>query len=363
VGYHRGTSITSSGDPVVRTRVHDGLPPEWPYDSATSVPFMATRKWFSLLPDALPEPRLTFVVQPGPVAFHAALVEHPDAPPPVNLAALLNSRGPVLAAGRATSVELVDADLFPNLVVTLPGVACFPVPNMNPPPPVVSAAIREIIRAARERGCRAVAVLYLWPEAQSTRDAIDDLGFRPFAMEVRSDFHVSFRAFDGYLSGLRRSQRRQALRDLRHLGEAGVRTVQRPLAEVSAEVLALRLHHRRRYGLPPDEARQQAMIERIGRLYGPDDAVSVFCAYQGDRIVRFTLALRHERTWLMLWTGCAEGDTATDLTYFDTSFYTPLRLAPSQGIDTILYGLGTAEAKARRGCSSAVLTGHVLSLR
>lgn len=343
--------------------VTDHLPDDWPYAAEADVPLMATRRWLALTGGWVGSRRRVLATTAAPrCAFHSMLFERPgEPPPPYDLSTLLSSWHLVFDPQAEPGTRPTPGEaIFPNLVVALPGGSCFPVPDLNPDVSGLLPAIDSIIGYARSAGCQALAFLYLWPEAGSTDVALARYGFERFQLENRCDMHVTFADFEGYRAGLRRSRRKQVDRDLRLLADSGIVTELSDLEPVADHILELRCRHRERHGLPRNEAAQRATLAQVATSFFRD--IALFCSRHNGQLVRFALALNHAGHWHMLWTGADYDDPYSQLSYFDAVFYSPFRVAPSQGVHEITYGLGAADAKTRRGCQQNPVHGYVLGL-
>lgn len=267
----------------------------------------------------------------------------------------------LLEAGGAPALGLLgfevalpppDPRLFPlhcggggeALVLLSPDWRCRPAGPLAADGAALAALLFGLERHGRARGLAAVALHHV-PDGDPLAAAAGRLGWRRVPLDPWCDLDVRWRDLEGYRATLDREQRRLVRRDERALAAAGVTVDRRPLEDWAGPVLRLRLGLVARYGRRPDETAERACLARVaGRehlLYG---------AVAGDRLLGFTLFVRHGDELAGYWTGRDVADPRSSSAYFATAFYAPAADAPALGIRRIRYGLGAWRAKRRCGC-------------
>jgi uncharacterized protein len=313
----------------------------------------ATRGWIEFMTGTMgAEPLI--ITDPGTgITFMAFRVSTDAPPPPTDLRRLLTdtswvSTGVADSAVAKQRQDIIRRSWRPCLFVTFPGMATFPVPDIDPPVSHLVSAIKYVIAYATETGCRTVAFPYVVPEAVSTLIALQLLGLQALAASFRADLAVHPDGFEGHVASLSKALRHQIRRDLRQLASADVRTSEEPFTSSLVDLMArLRCHYKERYMMATAEAAERRRAEELFTRF---DEPTIFVSRQGSRPLRFSLLVKHDSVWHALWTGADYTQEAHRSTYFDALFYEPLRAAAQHGITDITYGLGGDESKRRRGC-------------
>ncbi|MFI1421947.1 GNAT family N-acetyltransferase [Streptomyces sp. NPDC020731] len=154
--------------------------------------------------------------------------------------------------------------------------------------------------------------------------------------------------FDAYLAALPRSRREQVKGDLRKVRGAGLsfRTVPldaAPHADM-AEVLVL---HEKKYD--PAYDRPSADFARyLGRCTEVPGAYAILAEFDGRLVGCHVVFHYADVLWARL-IGVDESLPETGRCYFSLMFYEPLRLAQRLAAPAVNLGIGTSEAKVRRG--------------
>lgn len=338
---------------AVSLRVVTGIP-DTPLTAKKPVcAIHATRNWVEFMAGTMGAEPITLTDPATRNAFMAFRVSRDDPPKPADLRLLLADAswvGGVTADNTAAQRvrDITGRPWRPCLFVTFPGMATFPVPDIDPPVSHLVALIGQIIRYAAETGCRTVAFPYVVPEAANTLTALRLLGLIPLVESFRADLAVHPDGLEGHLASLSKTARHQVRRDLRQLASMRIHTSEEPVSSSLIDLMAqLRCRYKLRYGIAADEAAERRRAEDLLARF---DGVTVFVSRQGSRPLRFSLFVKHDSAWHALWTGADYTLAAHRSTYFDALFYEPLRSAGRVGVTEITYGLGGDEGKRRRGC-------------
>ena len=244
---------------------------------------------------------------------------------------------------------LEPADVFPCGVFMFPHYELLPVGPAAAAPAAGAALVRALLDWAADERLRSVSFLYLRPEAQPLVDALRDEGGEVVDLIARCDLEVAWDDFEGYLGSLSLQNRGNARRELRKLAARGVEIGSRGIREHEPELVELRCKLAAKYDGRPDAGKEAAVLERFRASFAPEE-LTLFTAERGGKLLCFSLFVRDGTHWTA-YSGAADyDDPASRFAYFATHFYRPLGLAASLGIRTVGYGLGSVEAKRRRGC-------------
>jgi uncharacterized protein len=96
---------------------------------------------------------------------------------------------------------------FPALVLTYPGLECFPVGQGRQSPDSLDEIIAGIVAHAREAGLRCVAFLYVQPEERELPSALRRAGFLEFPIALRANLRLPGTSFSDYLAALGKKSR------------------------------------------------------------------------------------------------------------------------------------------------------------
>lgn len=238
----------------------------------------------------------------------------------------------------------------PALALLAPDWRCQPVGPLAGDVGALDALLGALRDHARAWGLAGVALLYV-PDDAPLAAAAARAGWARAPLPPWCDLEVRWRDLDGYRAALPRRDRQQVGRDRRALAAAGVSIERVPLDRWTDGLLRLRGRLLARHRRPPDEAADRACLERVAAL----DHL-LYAATAGDRLLGFTLLVRHGEELAAYWTGRDDGDARSSCSYFATAFYGPAADAPALGVRWIRYGLGSAGAKRSRGCSLVPLS-------
>lgn len=208
---------------------------------------------------------------------------------------------------------------------------------------LLSAALGELDReppAAR-------ALMYLTADAASDLLPLLPPGMPLLLTGADTMMQVAWDDFDGYLSHLGWQGRRTVRRDMASFAAAGLETWTSRLGECCEEVGPLLGNLQRRHGV--DVSDEQATGLLRAQVPTLDPMSLVFVSRRRGRAVGF--ALFYE------WQGCLHARAAGfdyaategTATYFNLTFYLPIRHAIERRLRSLRWGLGTLESKRRRG--------------
>ncbi|MFC6084153.1 GNAT family N-acetyltransferase [Sphaerisporangium aureirubrum] len=241
----------------------------------------------------------------------------------------------------------VAGELFPNLFLSCPGYATFPVGSRRDDPAAVGELLGAIVAWASDAGMRAVALPYTETGGVLATCA-SVAGFEPVPLTSDSYVDVPSGGYPAYLAALPAHRRRRVAAERRRLHALGLhgRLVEHVDAALLDRIVELRVRQRARYGLPADLAAEHARLSLLLTALG--DRVSVVTV--GDPPLSFTLQVQDGDTWHEVCSGTDYDDPRSSTAYFESVFYTPIETAPTRGVRRVSYGIGAEEGKLLRGC-------------
>jgi len=301
------------------------------------------------------------------VGLPAVLVTDPHAYGYGNLRTLVADAGspfatPAVRAALHRLPPVPPADLLPNLIITHPGYATFPVGPGRADRDALRRLLAETVGWAGAAGASAVALPYTeagGPLATAAAEA----GFRAIPLTSDAYLDVPPGGFGEYLSRQSAHRRRRLAAERRHLARSGLHV--RLVASIDAELLGrmaqLRARHRAKYGLPADVGAERRRLGRLIRSLG-SLASAVVVEGAGGHPVCFALQALDGDTWHEVCCGTDYDDPRSRYAYFEATCYTPVEAAAERGIRRISFGVGAEEAKLRRGARLVPLTCLTLGL-
>ncbi len=234
-------------------------------------------------------------------------------------------------------------------------------------PDATPADITALAAAAEELGRQAqaatVCYLYLDEHDRTLADVLTRRGYRHFTTGEYCSLQVPTDGFDGYLAALPRKRRQAVTADRRRIQAAGVTVTAEALdqsdldrfAELESGLLA-------KYGIDLRPPQLLPLLRQLRDGFG-DDAFAMVA--RADGAVRgFALILRHNDTWYARQTGydyAYQQRTGAPL-YFELLYYRLIEQAAAAGVRAVHYGLGSADTKRSRGCTSTEQRCHLLFL-
>ena len=328
--------------------VHTDLPPRWPDRT-----FLTSPTWMTLMGDRPPGRCHYFELTGDGVTVAATtgyLIDDPDCYESFNVYDLLWRDPPVFPDQPPRPTRPADrAAWFPTLAIVQPGYDGGVTGTAEPDRNDVERLLAEIVRWAPQAGAASVAVLYAGTPALV--DALaGSTGWSRVHGTVRSLLDVPPGDFDRYLAGLKKSHRHQVRCDRRDLEGAGLRTEQRPVAEVGETEIQLRMNLIEKYGGYSCLEAERDRLHRLTALYPPDRLHLFHSRGREDRVVGFSLFIGYADELHSFWCGFDYGTEQSRCTYFDAMFYAPIRMAQERGVRFIDYGLGHELSKQLRGC-------------
>jgi predicted N-acyltransferase len=219
----------------------------------------------------------------------------------------------------------------------------------------IVAATEEL---ARDAGARSVSLLYVEEHDRGLRDALGEAGFVELPSALSARLELSGATFEDYLQHLKPKRRSKVRHEQRQLEAAGVSFEVRALDDRLIEtIVPLELALYRKYGGGLAEDEVFALHRAVARCM-PDRA-RVLTAEHGGRVRGFVVLIRWGST-LYARQGGFDYDFQGRLPlYFGVVFYAAVEHALATGMKRIEYGIGSAAAKASRGCHIRRQFGYV----
>jgi hypothetical protein len=347
--------------------VYDRIPAEWT-ELARHGPIFTSPGWLHAMHGRLGGAARTFVIRDHgrPVLAVAATVQSLPRPGEFfDLHHVLISPAPALpytASTRSRRAALAadapaPACWLPSLVVMLPGYECVPVGDDA----YTEDMVRAIQQWADEQGLRAVAYLYVRPDAVALRAALDRHRYDKMQVSATWDMPIDAGGWPAHLARLPRKRRNEATRELARLADCGVSIVQLDSDRTAAafhRLVDLRCQLVRKYRGAADVAAERHRLRvLIDEVCGSEPVTIV--ATTGSDIVGFALLAPWADEWQCLAVGFDYTDPRSRYAYFAAAYYGVVPLAAAAGVRRVGYGQGAADAKRGRGCIATPLSGHL----
>ncbi|MFE9660190.1 GNAT family N-acetyltransferase [Streptomyces sp. NPDC005955] len=348
-----------TGAPVLV--VDEELPDQWPEGT-----FLTSPAWLRMMGDRPPGRAYYFRLLRGGRTIAATtgyLIEDADCYESFNIHDLLWRYPPVFPDQERPSTRVPErAALFPFLAIVQPGYECEVVTREARVEEAVRDLLAEVNRWARQSGAVCTAVLYAaGPALAAALDA--EQGWHRRSGTVRSVLDVPTGSFDDYLARLSKSGRQKVRWDLRDLLRAGVRTTLVDATGLGDTEVRLRMNLVAKYGGYSSLAVERSRLERLATLF-PSERLRLFhSTTTGGDVVGFSLFISYGDQWHVFWCGFDYENPASRRTYFDAMFYSPVRVAQTEEVRTIDYGLGYEKSKKWRGCHTTPRDMWVTDLR
>ena len=348
--------------------VYDGVPPQWAPLAGTG-PLFASPGWLRAMDGRLGAPPRAFVVDDGGRAALAALGTVQEVPRPGEFFDLWHVLAgpapglPLTGAARARREVLSrtappPSRWLPALVMMLPGYECVPVGD----PAFTGELVDGVRRWAAAQGIATVAWLYVRPDAALDRE-LAGRGYQGVPLSVTWDLPVGPDGLAGYLAGMPRKRRTEALREMARLGEGGVTVGLLGPEQVGAafdRLVDLRCQLVRKYRAGADVAVEAGRLRVL-----VDDVCGgrpvVVTAASGPDVLSFALFAPWGPDWHCLAVGSDYTDPRSRYAYFATAYYGVLPAAAAAGVQRLGYGQGASVAKRARGCVGTPLRAYVHS--
>ena len=320
---------------------------------------LSSRRWLEATERRYPWPVLTFLLGRGgrpSVGMYGTLVDDVEAYEPYNPHRILAGPTDVFefeeptAQARSDLAEHLPAAerWFPALVLTYPGYGCYPVGPGAASPELVGRCLDGVLGWAAGEGVNAVAHTCVAEEEAALGAALAAHDHLWVPLERRADVDLSgVASLDEHVARLPAMFRHEARREMRVLRRAGVESRRLEPRRHRGDLVELRCALLAQRGHRPDPALEARRLDAILDAFGDD--VRLFGCFQDGELVRCGSFLVHGSEWVAFWTGGRYDHPAAALTYFEAVFYRPIAEAVREGVSSICYGMGSAEAKRRRG--------------
>ncbi|MFB7663210.1 GNAT family N-acetyltransferase [Kitasatospora sp. NPDC056138] len=275
--------------------------------------------------------------------------------------------GALLDAVARSEAAFTRASGYPALVVTSPygyvgDVLTLPSVDRR-------SAIDRLLEAVgdhcREQGIASCCLLWQSGADPVLHRALADHGYLEFLSDLEYELDVGpLSGFDDYL-GLLDSKRRVAVRsEVRRFADSGMRLERAgaPDRAVIARCAQLSAGQQEKYGLPVDRAAMERLFTALltGRSLGAVlHLVRRPAAPEGQDIAGFLLCLQADGVLHPKFLGFDAGAVGANYAYFNLVFYHLVEQAIAAGAHRIGYGMGSADAKRRRGCGPVEVRGWI----
>lgn len=351
------SSLSSSQD----LRVTKTCPAEWDTLAAATADFAVSRRWLETMGPLLPGQLhwLTAGASGARVGLQLRHLMVPPAESRFDIEAVLRGDIPTPDPCVHTLPRDHTGPLYPTMLAMLPGYACVPAGGGAMNENLMTQVVHAVDRWARGRGARSVAFLYIAERQHVLHQALRNFGAQSVNLHPICVMPINFATLEEYMEQLTSKRRLDLRRLLRRTEQSGLTLGESDLQDSRDQVLELRLGALRKHGHHADRITQAAALDRIIRFYPPEDRV-LATVRDGDRIVAFTLALRHDSTLRVLWFGqYPEGSYGA---WFVTMFYLVVAAALRRSIARIVYGTMNWREKASFGCLLEPLSGYTWRL-
>jgi predicted N-acyltransferase len=223
---------------------------------------------------------------------------------------------------------------------------------------------REVVRellsgmeeAARKEGVNLYGFSYLPSDPGPLEAALLASGFSTSLVVPTTFLDITWADFEDYVRDLTKRHKKTGAairRQINRNRKAGVTIVRvtdfAPLCEDFARLFdqTYRRYTGRASPLKPD-------FFRTLSSHCPGRAVA-YCGFKEGRLRGYFLVLKGEKIWHGILTGQEYVEEEKDFTFFNVTFYEPLRDAIAEGARRVYFGAASYEAKMRRGCRSEPL--------
>ncbi len=209
--------------------------------------------------------------------------------------------------------------------------------------------LAAVAERAEELGAASLGVMWLTSETASALAPCLRRSQDLVLAGPNSSIEIAWDSFEGYLSWLRHSRRRSALRERARFAASGLGLELTDLGSSLTELAPLALRLQERHGHSFSAPEMLAQLRAQARELNSESRV-LLCRRRG-RAVGFSL--------LYSWGGRLYGrlagfdyeETLGSDAYFNLAFYEPLELALREGLRSFHLGMATWAAKALRGAA------------
>lgn len=218
-----------------------------------------------------------------------------------------------------------------------------------------AAVVARLLTAARDLGKQRDAKLVAFnhlPASDASELVAADPTLRPAFAEAY--IVLTFSSFDDYLAGLSTRGRWNRNRELRLFGEHGMRFEWRRFSEAFEPIRDLFIEQYRKWD-------SSETLEESRAFYQPwltgglDDRTRVVCAMHGDRLMGAALFVHHGDTYYTRDFGTHPEAPRAAAVYFNCLYNESIRMAATEGVKHVDYGIRSIESKIQRGGSATGL--------
>lgn len=242
--------------------------------------------------------------------------------------------------------------LSPSIAISTPGLfggVSLPPPSLlDALPDAIDAAIDATERQADVDAAATIGWLYVVAGLQpALENRLRQRGYTAVTVGADCYLPLQFDSLASYFHSFRPHRRRTFTKESRLFDDYGVRVQVFESDALNAELAALELQWRHKYGraatLEDTLANYAALRTEMG------STLKVVVARQADRVVGFVTYLDDGHTW---WARFGGFDYTADVPflYFNLVFYQTIRLAIDRGLKCIAYSRSAYETKRSRGC-------------
>jgi predicted N-acyltransferase len=180
-------------------------------------------------------------------------------------------------------------------------------------------------------------------------ETLEDFGYLKFPSVNTFYLDINWSSFDEYLESLESHKIRTTVRrEIKKCRENGVIfTEEKDFKNLSIILSNLNSTLYSKYkGVSPHNALFFRKLSEYAK-----DKTRVLVAKRSDQIVGFSLSLEQKDVLDVHLCGFDYGtQTKTDFTYFNASYYVPIRLAIEEGIKKVHFSINSDREKLKRGC-------------
>jgi len=278
--------------------------------------------------------------------------------------ALLLDRGEAAAGAMSALLAAVvreertfaQSALYPALVSTSPygfagGILAVPGPERAA---AVEALLREVDDYCTAHGVRSQSVLWQDDTDPVTETVLRRRGFQPVLAD--QEYHLDLggvRDFAGYLAGLEHRRARVIGTEMRRFERSGATAerLREPTGDDIRRCAGLAMAHHEKYGLPADPDALARMFDALLRERTLGARLDVI--RRDGELGGFVLSFHAGGVLYPKFLGFDAAVVGNSYAYFNLVFYHLIREAIAAGAHRIAYGMGSADAKQRRGARPA----------
>jgi predicted N-acyltransferase len=227
----------------------------------------------------------------------------------------------------------------------------------------VVGLIEGTVEVAAELGARTLVMPYVDASDRMLNEALQALGWLNVPASDYYQMDVAWADFDGYLASFDRHRRHAIRREISRVDSAGVQLAHEPMDYQLIPLLGkLSENLRRKYGSPRPAADIALSLQEFAEIAG--DKVSLLTARHDGRVVGYVQIIqwRDDLVFRDLGFDYEFVERHELPLYFALGFYKAAQIAPTSNARCIHYGMGSGEAKVRRGCTAVQQTMYIRAL-